>query len=341
MIMKLRLTFFTLMLFTAINLFAQDAEKPGLTVAGSVDTYYKYDFSGKSQIQSSFIGDQNTVGIGMVDVALSQAVGKASFVGEVAFGPRAEATAPGPVQNLFVSYQFSKLLKITGGFMSTFVGYEVISPTLNFNYSSSYMFYNGPFQNGGVKADLHFSDKISLMIGLFNRFDHYDNVGYSLNLGTQLHVTPVAGMDFYLNVASSDYSGHVYDLTATYQATDRLKIGLNVANRDKGAIFAGDSNTPVDTHYTGVAGYINYKISDPVALGLRYENFSDTDGNITGYGSKVNINAFTLSGNISAGPIRLIPEIRMDIGSQDIFTNSGNNPTNSASQVLVAAVYAF
>jgi hypothetical protein len=52
--------------------------------------------------------------------------------------------------------------------MATFVGYEVISPVGNFNYSTSYLFSAGPFQNAGLKATYAFSDKVSLMAGIFN-----------------------------------------------------------------------------------------------------------------------------------------------------------------------------
>ena len=72
---------------------AQDATKPvdpPLVVTGSVDTYYKYDFSGHSNIPTSFVTDQNSFSIGMVDIGLKKKVDKAAFVGEVSFGPRGE-----------------------------------------------------------------------------------------------------------------------------------------------------------------------------------------------------------------------------------------------------------
>ena len=79
----------------------EEDEKHGLTISGSVDTYWKYDLSGYinddglSNIWTSFADEQNGFGyhradptIGMLDIALSQTVGKASFVGEFSFGPR-------------------------------------------------------------------------------------------------------------------------------------------------------------------------------------------------------------------------------------------------------------
>ncbi len=318
---------------------AQD-DAPGLTIAGSVDTYYKYDLSGTSQIGTSFADAQNSIGIGMVDLAISQNWGKASFVGEIAFGPRASASAPGPVQNLYVSYAFNDLISVTGGFMGTFVGYEVISPAANFNYSTSYLFSNGPFQNGGVKVDFTFSEKVALMVGVFNNFDSYINDDDGLDIGAQLYLMPVEGWDVYINYVSSDDSGTEIDLTMTFQPSDDLLIGLNTAKRTRGNFFVEDEGTGVN--FTGVAGYLNYSITDPLALGLRYEYFNDANGVILGTPvENSSVNAITLSANIYAGPITLIPEFRIDRASEEIFSNSSGDASPSASQFLIAAVYAF
>ena len=73
-----------------------DPKDPPLIFFGSVDTYYKYDFSGHPNIKTSFASDQNSVSIGMVDLGLKKKVGKASFVGELSFGPRGqEQSLPG------------------------------------------------------------------------------------------------------------------------------------------------------------------------------------------------------------------------------------------------------
>ena len=162
-------------LFTAK---AQDSTATSaLEISGSVDAYYKYDFAKQANIGTSFASDQNSVSLGMVDIALKKTTGKASFVGEVSFGPRGQSQSILPqdgtpesfhIQNLYASYAFSDKFSMTAGFMGTFVGYEVISPVGNFNYSTSYLFTNGPFQNAGIKANYAISDKVGVMVGLFN-----------------------------------------------------------------------------------------------------------------------------------------------------------------------------
>src|SRR5476649_2753227 len=168
---------FLLALTLAAGTFAAKAQDkpaavdPPLVISGSVDTYYKYDFSGHNNIPTSFATDENSFSVGMVDLGLKKKVGKASFVGEVSFGQRSDQSIPVAgehVQNLYVAYDLTDKLNVTGGYMSTFIGYEVIPPTGNFNYSTSYLFTNGPFQNAGVKFTYAFSDKVSLMAGIFN-----------------------------------------------------------------------------------------------------------------------------------------------------------------------------
>src|ERR1700761_8425510 len=115
---------------------------PPLVINGSVDTYYKYDFSGHNNIPTSFANDQNSVSIGMLDLGLKKKVNKASFVGELSFGPRGQYqsipngdgnTANGAnsfhIQNLYVGYDLTDKLNVTAGYMATYIGYEVISPT--------------------------------------------------------------------------------------------------------------------------------------------------------------------------------------------------------------------
>ncbi|HVV54586.1 MAG TPA: porin, partial [Mucilaginibacter sp.] len=189
-----------------------DPKDPPLIFSGSVDTYWKYDFSGKANIPTSFASDQNSVSIGMVDLGVKKKVGKAAFVGELSFGPRSDQSIPTSgyhIQNLYVSYDVTDKFNLTAGYMGTFIGYEVISPAANFNYSTSYLFTNGPFQNAGFKATYAFSDRVSLMAGVFNNYwnvySSFINTGTATapgdvsTFGAQLMVVPVKNWTAYLN----------------------------------------------------------------------------------------------------------------------------------------------
>lgn len=341
---KLLLSVLTFGLTTAA--LAQEAAP--LQISGSVDTYFKYDFSKTGNIKTSFANEQNSVSLGMIDLALKKTTGKASFVGELSFGPRGQAqsipNAAGVydetensfnIQNLYVNYAFSDKFSMTAGYMGTFIGYEVISPAANFNYSTSYLFTNGPFQNAGIKATYAFSDKVSLMAGLFNDWNAYQDFNGVSHVGAQLMVSPVEGWTAYLNFLSG-YSagaagtGTIYDLTTAYQVTDKFKLGLNAADYH---VSGGNGG------YVGVALYPQYMVTPAVGLGLRGEYFTYNIPSVP----NSSVTSITFSANLKAGGLTFIPEVRFD-NDKDFsqnFVKSNLAPSKSASQFSLAAVYAF
>jgi hypothetical protein len=357
--MKKVITILALALTTSVT-FAQDTP---LEISGSADLYYKYDFSGNpNNVGTSFASDQNSVSLGMIDIALKKKTGKTSFVGEVSFGPRGQyqsiINTPGAaidgngdiigtttgesfhIQNLYAAYAASDKLTLTAGYMATFIGYEVISPLANLNYSTSYLFTNGPFQNAGVKANYAISSKVGLMVGLFNdgwnKYQADADLGLN-NIGAQLTLTPFEGLTAYINYLQGSASGTVLDLTGSYQISEKFKLGLNVADY---------SGTADDTGYTGFALYPSYAVSSNFSLALRAENFkakkfSEYDDLGTGPAGDESVTAFTLSANLKSGGLTFIPEFRMDSGSENMFSDSDLMATKSASQVTLAVVYGF
>ncbi|WP_442794952.1 porin [Pelobium manganitolerans] len=333
-------------LFTGYIANAQtDSTSTPLEISGSIDTYFKYDFAKTSNIPTSFVNEQNSISLGMIDVALKKTTGKASFVGELSFGPRSESSIPVGnfhIQNLYASYAFTDQFSMTAGYMGTFVGYEVISPVPNFNYSTSYLFANGPFQNAGIKANYRFSDRFSVMAGLFNDWNVYQDLNGFSSFGAQVFVSPVEGWSAYLNVLTGTSasgkgtygSGTVLDLTTTYQLTKKVMVGLNAADYDQG------TSTPDGTEYSGLAIYPQYSFTDNFALGLRGEYFKYKDvGAVEGE----SITAFTLTANLKAGGLRFIPELRLDNSKTNTFgfVKSDGTATKTASQLSLALVYAF
>lgn len=309
-----------------------------LEISGSGDLYYKYDFSKNANIPTSFASDQNSLSLGMLDIALKKSVGKASFVGEVSFGPRGQyQSIPNGdgtdlnsfhIQNLYATYAFTDKFSMTAGYMGTFCGYEVISPVANFHYSTSYLFTYGPFQHAGVKANYKISEKFGAMVGVFNdSWNTYkadptkglNAVGGQLSFATE-------GISAYLNFMDGSVSGTLFDLTATFQLFEKFKLGLNAA----------DFSNTGDAGYSGVALYPSYAITDSFALGLRGEYFDFKEGS----GDR-SVTAFTFSANLKAGGFTFIPEFRLDSNSDEVFVNEDMDPTKSASQVVLAVVYGF
>ncbi len=329
-----------------INVFAQDTANTSLQISGSADVYYKYDFAKRPNIGTFFDGDHNSLSLGMLDIALKKNAGRVSFVGELSFGPRGQyQSVPNGdgnpvnaqnsihIQNLHATYAFTNKLSMTAGYMGTFIGYEVIVPTGNFNYSTSYLFSYGPFQNAGIKGTYAFSDKISLMIGLFDDWNVYQDLNGLSHIGGQLMINPLAGWTAYLNVltgtADGARNGTILDLTTSYQVTEKVKLGFNAA----------DYSVDGGGGYGGAALYLQNAFTPNFALGLRGELF--TRKGLLDIPAD-DINAITVSGNLKSGGLTFIPEVRFDNDSNSsFFKNDGLTATKNASQFSLAVLYAF
>ena len=98
--------------------------------------------------------------MGMANIIMSYEGEKSGFVADLVFSPRgADAVFGSPqagdfyrssnmVNQLYAYYNVSDSFTLTMGNFNTFLGYEVISPVANFNYTTSYMFSYGPFSHG-------------------------------------------------------------------------------------------------------------------------------------------------------------------------------------------------
>lgn len=326
-------------------IFGQDST---LSISGSVDFYYKYDFKGNDGANgvasnfTSFAEQHNSISLGMIDVLLTKTWKKATFVGEVSFGPRSVGSIGEYVgiQNLYVAYALTDKLTATAGYMGTFLGYEVISPLGNFHYTVSNMFTNGPFQNAGIKFNYAFTEKVSLMAGLFQRWNQFDGDDFGLSdFGAQLYISPVEGWDAYLNFITGPAETEI-DLTTKYQVSEKFLLGLNAA------IFNADGST--ETVYGAVpdfsaaALYASYDITDNFALGARYELFKQQENDLVKPFEDNTISALTISSNIKLGPVTLIPELRFDNSEAAIFPDKEEGKsTKNAGQALIAVVYGF
>lgn len=341
-----KVIFILALALTGSMTFAQDTP---LEISGSADLYYKYDFAKYPNIGTSFATDQNSISLGMIDVALKKTTGKTSFVGEVSFGPRGQYQSilngdgnlsneanSFHIQNLYATYAATDKLSFTAGYMGTFVGYEVISPLANFHYSTSYLFTNGPFQNAGVKANYAFSDKVGLMVGLFNNtWNSYmaDPLKGLNNIGAQLSLTPAEGVAAYINFMDGAESGTIVDLTASFQLSEKFKLGLNAAD------WSGNGDK---VGYTGVALYPSVAVNDSFGLGLRAEYFKSKENSaMIGLGADNSVTAFTFSANYKVGGLTIIPELRLDSAKADTFYDSDMIMTKSATQATIALVYGF
>lgn len=205
------------------------------------------------------------------------------------------------------------------------------------------MFSNGPFYHTGIKADFSLSEKLGAVVGIFNDTDSKIDFTPGKHIDTQLSYSG-DDLSLYLNYLSgktvegdslfaSEKASQI-DLTAAFQATEKLGLGLNTTMK------SNDIDDAESTSWFGAALYANYALSDAFTLGLRGEYIGDGDGLILGY-TDGSVLSMTLSGNFHNGPLTIIPEFRMDMANEDAFTDADGKPTKTLPVFLLAAVYAF
>ena len=334
--MKIFKTTFLLFTLLASTLtYAQEEteteDAPSFSIAGSIDTYYR---SSEYAPGSSF-GDLPGFALGMANIVVSYEGEKSGFVADLVFGPRGtdavfnSSGSSNIVNQLYAYYNLSESFTLTLGNFNTFLGYEVISPVANFNYTTSYMFSYGPFSHTGIKADLAVSDDISIMLGVLNKTDMTESqpLGEDYMIGVQLGL-----FGQYINYLGGGTAGvSQIDFTGGFNLTEKLYLGINATS------YSDD----LDIDFSGIALYPQYTISDTFALGARFETFSEEGlgaiGSISGEGDNT---SFTLTGSYTSGNLIFKPEIRIDSASGQFYSNA-DGATDSLSTFIVAAIYSF
>ncbi len=344
--MKKRITL-VLLLMTVVNfnLKAQEEEtedKKKFSFNGSIDAYYRVNFGAPNDENAIYPGSSfaNLPGfaLGMANVVASYEGAKVGFVADLVFGPRGEDAIfnspllrPGGSSNivnqLYAYWNVSETVTLTFGNFNTFLGYEVISPTGNFNYSTSYLFSYGPFSHTGLKADFAISDDFSFILAVMNPTDATE---YNPN-GKYAFGAQVGYKGQYLNFITDDGAFEI-DFTGGFDLSDDFYLGIN------GAYFDNDG-----VGFAGGAIYPQYSTSDKFTIGLRGEYFVES-GDFGAIGTGVedsSVIAATLTGSYVVGDLTIKPELRLDSASDDAFVDTDLMPTKSLSSFVLAAIYAF
>ena len=313
--------------------------KKNLSFSGSADAYFRQNLTGPNGSDAiapnTSFANQNGFALGMANAIIAYDGEKVGAVVDLVFGPRGEeavfnsAPSSNIVNQLYVYWNISDKLKFTFGNFNTFLGYEVISPVANFNYSTSYMFSYGPFSHTGIKADYAISDKWSAMVAFMNDNDLTEfNPTNNYTVGAQL------GYDgTYLNFLFGPQ--FQIDLTTGFDLTSNCVLGLN-------STYYDDDNGS----FYGVALYPQYQATDTFAIGLRAEYFGEADGGVGAigmYDEGGDATAFelTLTGSYTVGDLIIKPELRLDSTSENAFYDNDMDPSDSLTSFLVAAIYKF
>lgn len=323
---------FTLVLVSSFLTNAQEKEAKTFTLSGSIDTYFRGNISGGNfdTAPGSSFANNPGFALGMINLIAGYEGEKVGFVADMVYGPRGADAVFNSVGNsssivnqLYAYWKVSDKVTLTIGNFNTFLGYEVISPTANFNYSTSYLFSYGPFSHTGIKADFDLGGDTSLMLAVMNPTDATEyNPNGSYAFGAQLGFSGQFVNFLY------DQGAYEIDFTGGFDLSDTFFLGVNAA------YFSGDDAPG----FYGAALYPQIATSDAFKIGLRTEYFVE-DGDFGAIGTGVadsSVFATTLTGNYTIGSLTIIPELRLDSASEAAFVGD-----KALSSFALAAVYVF
>ena len=354
------------------------------TFSGYVDSYYMANLNnpinrnnlGTSGTARAFDQKAGQFSLGLVQTKMTYSTSKIDIVGDLTFGPNADlgnygnviGRIPGStgtalaIKQAYVTWKATDKLSLTMGQFGTHIGYEVIDAPVNYHYSLSNLFNNGPFYHVGLKAQYTFSDKVYLMAGVVNNVDNLDDNNRAKGMIGQLFVSPIAGWNVYLNAISSaegnadatgktpDGTYNLFDLTSTYQITPKFMVGINAASGSQ----TGDYQTLVSNPkfvknsgtWGGVAFYTNYSVSDVFSIGARYENFNNQDA-VRGLridentGVTVNSLTVTTTFTVADGHLLIKPEFRSDSFDKNFFVDGDGKNQKSQATLGLAVIAKF
>jgi len=317
----------------AMTLNAQD-EAPKLSISGTVDVYgttNTVDGTGTPGLLIANPEKANGFGLGMANTIFSYDGAKSGVVADLAFGPRADdANLAGAINQLYAYYNVSESVTLTAGQFNTFLGYEVISPAANFNYSVSYLFNAGPFSHTGVKLDYAASEDLSFLVAVTNA--HTISSADASESGATQFGAQVGYKGQYLNFIYGAYEAEsvtdalFIDYTGGFDLSDSFYVGINAAYA-----YSDDA----ESGYQGAALYLENTFSDTFALGLRPEFFS-----LTSADDSQDVLALTFTGSAQLDDnLKLITELRYD--SSDDYIIEGIAAEKNATALTIAAVYSF
>lgn len=333
---------------------APEEKKSNFTFSGSIDGYFRADLHDKlSNNRTSFTNTTGKLALGMVSGKVDYNHKKLSFTADLGVGKRATEFAYNDkgafkyVKQLFGSYAATDWLKITAGTWATHVGYELLDPFGNRNYSMSYMFSYGPFLHTGVKSDFTFGGT-GIMIGIANPTDYRDAPNPNKKaLLLQFSQAISDNVKVYLNYAGAqrptDYAKtRQFDLVLTGKVNDQFNVGLNTTTTSVGLLNSSNTYDKAKSWW-GTAAYLNFDPVKNLGFTLRSELFDDefqlAAMGIAPYGATVFAN--TISANVKVGPIMIIPEVRVESATNNIYSTKVGGERSSDISLLLGAYYKF
>jgi hypothetical protein len=284
---------------------------PGnIAVNGIIDGYYSFNnnhpASGFTTLRN-FEVKSNSFALNMAKLSFSRAAEPVGFTLDIGFGKAWEifhATDPAGINNVrYIPQAYVTLKpKSWGGFQFDFgkfytsAGAELTENNLTWSYGRGFLYTNGPYYHFGARMTKPINDHFSVGLQLVNGWNNVEdnNSGKTIGITTAFTTKKISWYNNYYTGPEKNKTNagfrNFYDTVLNLNPNDKTSFYVNFDYGKENEAFGVKNNATWVA--IGVAG--RYQTTEHTAVSVRYENYDDRQGFITG--TAQSLNSFTLTG---------------------------------------------
>ena len=330
--------------------------------SGLVDGYYSLNFNhpaSKNNNLRNFDAKANQFSLNMAKLTMEHTADPVGFKFELAGGRAMDifhATEPAGLEvykHIFQAYvsvkpEALKGLQIDFGKFNTSAGAELTETHLNWNYSRSYLFANGPYYHMGLRATAPLHKNFSAGVQLVNGWNNVEdnNSGKTVGLTAGLTTSKFNWYNTYYvgNEKTDTFGGvkieapgarHFWDTVINFNPTSQFNALFN--------FDYGVDKDPLggDKKFYGYSVAARVMPNEKFAFSPRFDWYNDSDGFITGQVQKLKEFTITADYKMVEGLLTRF-EYRRDMSNEPYF-DRGNELASAKSMntLLVGFVVYF
>lgn len=326
-----------------------------IKLSGNISTSVNYNFNepdNQTNALRIFDTEANTFQLDLLELVIEKKINRVGFRIDLDYGDVAESIGSAglgstndefDLQQAYISLDTPLGINFIIGKFVTLLGYEVIESWDNSNISRSYLFgYAIPFTHTGILGNYKFGEKLDLSLGIVNGWDNTDDNNDAKTILARAGISPsdrlALGITGIYGAEQDENNGSqraVIDFVATFKVTDKLSLGLNYDYGHEEDAISQDQNAT----WSGVAGYLQYELTDKWRLAMRAEYFDDTEGARTGTAEE--LWEFTLTNDYRLyDGLRLRLEYRHDEATKNSFQKNAES-TDTQDTISLELIYSF
>lgn len=325
----------------------------GIRASGLVDGYYSLNFNHPSSHGNqyrNFDVRADRFSMNMARLTLERVPERVGFRADFGLGRAFEVVhAAEPAGHVldwlpqaYVSLKPTKDrgLQVDLGKFFTSAGAELTETHLNWNYSRSLLYANGPYYHVGLRVTRPLAGNFTAGFQVVNGWNNFkdNNTGKTVGITTAWTGAKVSWFNSYYagpeKNGSNEGIRHFYDSVVTLTPRETIGIYVNFDYGTEKAEAAGSHD------WLGIAGAARFALTRRLALSPRVEYYTDRDGFITGAPQTMKEVTMTAEYKWREGLLSRF-EYRRDWSDQAVFERGRNGAFHSQNTLLLGFVAHF